>query len=167
VRLVDQVKKASNDSPIYIIDGGDASYFGLTGLRAKEKSGIIGGAAGLFGCLGTGIPMGIGARVARPDKTVVVISGDGSFGLNAMEFDTAVRHNIPFVCVVVNDQAWGMIKHGQEINYGPKRLVGSELGVVHYEKVVEALGGHGEFVTRTRRSCRPLSGRWPRANRPA
>jgi len=148
VRLVDQVKKASQDSPIYIIDGGDASYFGLTGLRAKEKSGIIGGAAGLFGCLGTGIPMGIGARVARPDKTVVVISGDGSFGFNAMEFETAVRHNIPFVCVVVNDQAWGMIKHGQEINYGPKRLVGSELGVIHYEEVVKALGGHGEFVTK-------------------
>jgi len=96
-RLIEQVKKASQDSPIYIIDGGDASYFGLTGLMAKEKSGIIGGAAGLFGCLGTGVPMGIGAKVARPDKTVVVISGDGSFGLNAMEFDTAVRHKIPFV----------------------------------------------------------------------
>jgi acetolactate synthase-1/2/3 large subunit len=148
VRLVEQVKKASQDNPIYIIDGGDTSYFALTGLRAKEKAGIIGGAAGLFGCLGTGIPMGIGAKVARPDKTVVVISGDGSFGLNAMEFDTAVRHKIPFVCVIVNDQAWGMIKHGQEMIYGPKRLVGSELGMVHYEDVVKALGGHGEFVTR-------------------
>jgi acetolactate synthase-1/2/3 large subunit len=148
VRLMEQVRKTVPGSPIYIVDGGDASYFGLTGLRAKEKSAIIGGAAGLFGCLGTGIPMGIGAKVACPDKTVVVISGDGSFGLNAMEFDTAVRHNIPFVCVIVNDQAWGMIKHGQEINYGPKRLVGSELGVVHYEEVVKALGGHGEFVTK-------------------
>ncbi len=148
VRLMEQVRKAVQGSPIYIVDGGDTSYFALTGLKAKEKSDIIGGAAGLFGCLGTGVPMGIGAKVARPDKAVVVISGDGSFGLNAMEFDTAVRHKIPFVCVIVNDQAWGMIKHGQEITYGPQRVVGSELGIVHYEEVVKALGGHGEFVVK-------------------
>jgi len=148
VRLVEQVRKAVQGSPIYIVDGGDTSYFALTGLKAKEKAAIIGGAAGLFGCLGTGVPMGIGAKVACPDKTVVVISGDGSFGLNAMEFDTAVRHKIPFVCVIVNDQAWGMIKHGQEITYGPQRVVGSELGIVHYEEVVKALGGHGEFVVK-------------------
>ena len=65
-----------------------------------------------------------------------------------MEFDPAVRQGIPFVCVVVNDQAWGMIKHGQEMSYGANRLCGSELGVVHYEKVVEALGGYGELVTK-------------------
>jgi acetolactate synthase-1/2/3 large subunit len=148
VRLMEQVRKATQDSPIYIVDGGDTSYFALTGLKAKEKSAILGGAAGLFGCLGTGVPMGIGAKVARPDRTVVVISGDGSFGLNAMEFDTAVRHKVPFVCVIVNDQAWGMIKHGQEMTYGPQRVVGSELGIIHYEDVVKALGGHGEFVVK-------------------
>jgi acetolactate synthase-1/2/3 large subunit len=86
--------------------------------------------------------------VARPDQTVFVINGDGSFGLNAMEFDTAVRHNIPFVCVIFNDQAWGMIKHGQEMSYGSERVMGSELGLVHYEKVVEALGGYGELVSK-------------------
>jgi acetolactate synthase-1/2/3 large subunit len=79
---------------------------------------------------------------------VVVVSGDGSFGLNAMEFDTAVRHGVPITCVVVNDQAWGMIKHGQEICYGGDRCVGSGLGPVRYDRVVEALGGHGEFVTK-------------------
>lgn len=78
----------------------------------------------------------------------MVLNGDGAFGLNAMEFDTAVRYNIPFVCVILNDQAWGMIKHGQEMTYGNERVVGSELGVVHYEKVVEALGGYGELVTK-------------------
>ena len=148
IRLIEQVRKSTQDSPIYIVDGGDTAYFALVGLKAREKSGIIAGSAGLFGCLGTGVPMGIGAKVARPDKTVIVISGDGSFGLNAMEFDTAVRHKVPFVCVIVNDQAWGMIKHGQEMAYGPQRLVGSELGIIHYEEVVKALGGHGEFVTK-------------------
>ena len=145
-RLVEQVRQAVGDDAIYVIDGGDTSYFGITGLKSKEKSSVLGAAGGLFGCLGTGIPFGIGAKVARPEKTVVVINGDGAFGLNAMEFDTAVRHDIPFVCVVNNDQAWGMIKHGQEICYGENRLIGSELGIVHYEKMVEALGGYGEMV---------------------
>jgi len=147
-RLVEQVRRATKDDAIYLIDGGDTSYFGMMGLRAKEKSSVIATASGLMGCLGTGVPFGIAAKLARPEKTVVVISGDGSFGFNAMEFDTAVRYNIPFVCVIFNDQAWGMIKHGQEMAYGNERVVGSELGVVHYEKVAEALGGYGEFVAK-------------------
>ena len=145
-RLVEKIREATQDNAIYVVDGGDTSYYGLVGLKAKEKSSVLATAAGLLGCLGTGVPFGIGAKVARPDQTVVVINGDGSFGLNAMEFNTAVRHNIPFVCVVFNDQAWGMIKHGQEISYGSERVMGSELGLVHYEKMVEALGGYGELV---------------------
>jgi len=145
-RLVEQVRKTAGDDALYIVDGGDTSYFGMVGLKAREKSSVIVAAGGLFGCLGTGVPFGIAAKLARPEKTVVVINGDGAFGFNAMEFDTAVRHNIPFVCVICNDQAWGMIKHGQEMSYD--RVVGSGLGLVHYEKVVEALGGYGEFVTK-------------------
>lgn len=145
-RLIEQVRKAVGDDAIYIVDGGDTSYFGLTGLHARERSSVIGSAGGLFGCLGTGIPFAIGAKAARPDKTVVVINGDGSFGFNAMEFNTAVRHDLPFVCVINNDQAWGMIKHGQEMCYGDERVTGSELGIVHYEEMVAALGGYGEFV---------------------
>jgi acetolactate synthase-1/2/3 large subunit len=94
------------------------------------------------------LPFALAAKLARPEKTVVLINGDGSFGLNAMEFDTAVRHGIPIVSVICNDQAWGMIRHGQEISYGKERTVGSGLGVVHYEKMVEALGGYGELVTK-------------------
>ncbi len=146
VRLVAQVKETIGNDAIYIVDGGDASYFGATGFTATESAGVLGAAGGLFGCLGTGLPMGIGAKVSRPDKTVVVFNGDGSFGLNAMEFDTAVRHDIPIICIICNDQAWGMIKHGQELSYGADRVTGSELGVVHYEKVVEGLGGYGELV---------------------
>jgi len=145
-RLVAQVREAVGDDAIYIVDGGDTSYYGLTALRASRKAGVLGSASGQFGCLGTGVPFGLAAKAARPDKTVVVINGDGSFGLNAMEFDTAVRHNLPFVCVINNDCAWGMIKHGQELCYGSDRVCGSELGAVRYEKVAEALGGYGELV---------------------
>jgi acetolactate synthase-1/2/3 large subunit len=71
--------------------------------------------------------------------------GDGSAGINLMEFNTAVRFNLPIVMVVFNDQAWGMIRNSQKV-YGPDRIVGCELGEVSYEKVVEALGGYGERV---------------------
>jgi len=108
-------------------------------------SGVIGSGT-LFGCLGTGVPFALSAQLARPDRRVVLVNGDGSFGLNAMEFETAVRHCIPVVCVINNDQAWGMVKHSQEICYTCERTCGTEIGIVHYEKVVEALGGHGEFV---------------------
>jgi acetolactate synthase-1/2/3 large subunit len=145
-RMVARVREAVGDNALFIVDGGDTSYFGATVLRATEKSSVVGSAGGQFGCLGTGVPFAMAAKLARPDKTVVVINGDGSFGLNAIEFDTAVRHDLPFVCVINNDCAWGMIKHGQELCYGGDRVCGSELGVVHYERVVEALGGYGEMV---------------------
>ena len=145
-RMVAQVREAVGDDALYIIDGGDTSYFGLTTLQATEKASVIGAAGGQFGCLGTGLPFGLAAKAARPEKTVVVINGDGSFGLNAMELDTAVRHNLPVICIINNDCAWGMIKHGQEICYGDERVCGSELGAVHYETMAEALGGYGELV---------------------
>ena len=145
-RLVALIREAIGDDAIYIIDGGDTSYYGATGLNANEKAAVYASAGGQFGCLGTGIPFAMAAKLARPEKEVVLINGDGSFGLNAMEFETASRHNIPFICIINNDQAWGMIKHGQEICYGGERLIGSQLGIVRYDKMVEGLGGHGEFA---------------------
>ena len=147
IRLVSQIQKAVGDDAIYVADGGDTAYFGL-GFSTKQKAGVIASSSGLFGCLGTGIPFGMAAKLARPDKKVVVLNGDGSFGFNSMEFDTMVRHNIPVVVVVNNDCAWGMIKHSQELSIGKDRLQCSELGTRHYEKLVEGLGGHGEFVTK-------------------
>ena len=145
-RLIALTRQAVGDDAIYIIDGGDTSYYGAVGLQARERAAVYASAGGQFGCLGTGIPFALAAKLARPDKQVVLINGDGSFGLNAMEFDTAVRHGIRILCIVNNDQAWGMIKHGQELCYGGERVIGSHLGTVRYDKVVEALGGYGEQV---------------------
>ena len=116
------------------------------GLKANTRGGVLGSASGQFGCLGTGIPFGIAAKLAQPEQEVFVINGDGSFGFNAMEFDTAIRHGVKITCVISNDRAWGMIKHGQELNYGSDRVYCSELRSAHYEGIVKALGGHGEFV---------------------
>ena len=147
IRLVAQIQKAVGDDAVYVIDGGDTQYFGLVGFTSREKAGVMATAAGLLGCLGTGIPFAMAAKLVRPDKKVLLLNGDGSFGFNCMEFDTMVRHNIPVVCVINNDTAWGMIKHSQELSIGCDRLQCAELGVRHYEKVVEGLGGYGEFVT--------------------
>jgi acetolactate synthase-1/2/3 large subunit len=144
-RLMQVVRETAGDEAIYTLDGGDALYFALMTLRAHQTAGVIGSGT-LFGCLGTGIPFAIGAKVARPDERVVLVTGDGSFGLNAMEFETAVRHDIPIVCVICNDQGWGMVKHSQELCYSEKSVCNTELGVIRYEKVVEALGGFGAFV---------------------
>ncbi len=166
IRLVAQVQEAAGEEALYVVDGGDTTYFGLVGLRSRERAGVLTPTGNLFGCLGTGIPYAIAAKLARPDKQVVVLNGDGSFGFNAMEFDTAVRHNIPFVCVINNDCAWGMIKHGQELTLGKERLQCSELGRRHYEKMVEGLGGYGEFVTRDEQIV-PALKRAMAANKPS
>ena len=83
---------------------------------------------------------------SRTGSKVLIIYGDGSFGLNGMEYDTAVRFGLPIVGIVGNDAAWGQMMRPQAGIYGSDRLVATELGYTRYDKVVEALGGHGEFV---------------------
>ena len=137
-----------NENVLYVSDGGDTSYWAFSGFRTEERAGVMLGGGGLFGCMGTGVPFAIAAKLVHPEKRVVLLSGDGSFGLNGMEFDTAVRHDIPFVCVINNDCSWGMVKHSQELSLGKGRQTCADFPVVRYEKVVEGLGGYGEFVTR-------------------
>ena len=148
IRLTEQIQKFLGDDALYVIDGGDTAYYGLTGFMSKHRAGVVGASSGLLGCLGTGIPFAMAAKLAHPDRKVLLLNGDGSFGFNAMEFETMLRHKIPVVCVINNDCAWGMIKHGQELSIGCDRLQCAELGTIHYEKMVEGLGGHGEFVTK-------------------
>ncbi len=148
IRLVARIMEVFGLDAYYVADGGDTSYYGLAGFLSSQKAGVMVPAGALLGCLGTGIPFALAAKLAHPAKPVIVLNGDGSFGFNSMEFDTAVRHNIPIICVVNNDCAWGMIKHSQEMSIGSDRCTCAELGMRHYEKMVEGLGGHGELVTR-------------------
>lgn len=148
MRLVSRIMEVFGTNAFYVADGGDTCYWGLAGLQSSFRSGVQVPAGALLGCLGTGIPFALSAKLAHPDKPVIVMNGDGSFGFNSMEFDTAVRHNIPIICVVNNDCAWGMIKHSQEMSLGADRCTCSELGLRRYEKMVEGLGGYGEYVTK-------------------
>ena len=88
--------------------------------------------------MGVGLPFGVGAKIAKPDHQVVVLHGDGSFGLNAMELDTAVRHNVPILVVISLNGGWT----GDPDQSKP----GRNLGYTRYDKMAEALGAHGEFV---------------------
>jgi acetolactate synthase-1/2/3 large subunit len=148
VRLVAQIMECFGNDAFYVADGGDTSYYGLSGFLSSHRAGVTVPAGALLGCLGTGIPFAMAAKLANPDKPVIILNGDGSFGFNSMEFDTAVRHDIPIICVVNNDCAWGMIKHSQKMSLGEDRCTCSELGMRNYEKMVEGLGGYGELVTR-------------------
>ncbi len=101
---------------------------------------------GPLGCLGVGAPFALAAKHLYPEKKVLIISGDGSFGLNGFEFDTAVRFNLPVVAIVGNDAGWGQIRNPQIQMMGEERAVATSLAPTRYEKVVEALGGYGEFI---------------------
>ena len=142
-RIMKEINEFLDPDAVVVADGGDTFVATLMGADVSLPGHFL--AYGDFGCLGVGIPFGLAAKLRHPDKQVLVTMGDGSAGINLMEFHTAVRFNLPIVMVVFNDQAWGMIRNSQKV-YGPDRIVGCELGEVSYEKVVEALGGYGERV---------------------
>ncbi len=121
---------------------------------------------GPLGTLGVGMPFALAAQVAHPDKRVVIVYGDGSFGLNGFEFDTAVRFGLPIVGVLGNDGAWGQMMRPQGATYGWNRLQATLLNYTRYDRVVEALGGHGEYVTRPE-EIRPALDRAAASGKPA
>ncbi len=125
---------------IAIADGGDLLSFARTGLRATVYMD-----AGAFGCLGVGVPFAIAAALALPDRQVISVNGDGAFGINAMEIDTAVRHGAKCVFVVSNNAAWNIERLDQQLNYGG-RVVGTTLRHSDYAAMARALGLHGERV---------------------
>ncbi|MBI2875623.1 MAG: thiamine pyrophosphate-binding protein, partial [Candidatus Tectomicrobia bacterium] len=164
LRLCREIRDFLDKEAIVVCDGGDISAWANALIPAYTPGSRL--THGPLGCLGIGLPYAIAAKLAHPDRPVLLITGDGSFGLNGMEFDTAIRHQIPIVCVIGNDEAWGMIKHSQAMTYGASRIVGSQLGVRHYERMVEGLGGYGEFVTAPR-EIRPALERAFASGKPA
>jgi len=132
------------DDPIVVGDGGDIVATAAKILPVKREGAWMD--PGPLGTLGVGMPFAIAAQLANPDKRVVIVYGDGSFGLNGFEYDTAVRHGLPIIGIVGNDGAWGQMMRPQGAVYGWDRLHGTILNYTRYDKVVEALGGHGEHV---------------------
>ena len=125
-----------------IFDGGDFCHFGRMVHPARHPRRWF--YIPTLGMLGSALPTALAAKLANPGSRVVCFSGDGAFGFQAMEFDTAVRHNLPVVVVLGNDAAWGIDRQIQLGLYG--RPVATDLLPTRYDRVVEGLGGHGEYV---------------------
>jgi acetolactate synthase-1/2/3 large subunit len=128
---------------IVAADGGDIVSTTAKWLRTSRPGGLLD--PGPFGCLGVGAPFALAASAVEPESRVGIVYGDGSFGFNGMEYDSLIRHGMPVVGVVGNDGAWNNIKAIHRMLY-PDRMVGADLGIRPYEKMVEGLGGYGEFV---------------------
>jgi len=144
-RLIAEVDRFADPDAIIVGDGGD--FISFAGRLIERSQPGLWVDPGPFGCLGSGPGYAMAAKLARPDRQVVLLSGDGAFGFSAMEFDTMVRHRIPVVCVVGNNGIWALEKHPMQNMLGAS--VAADLGSrTRYDKVVEALGGYGEVVDR-------------------
>jgi acetolactate synthase I/II/III large subunit len=145
-----------------VFDGGDFCHFGRAFYPARQPRRWW--YVPTLGMLGSALPTAIAAKLAYPNSHVVMLTGDGAFGFNAMEFDTAVRHHLPLVAVLGNDAAWGIDRQIQLGLYG--RPVATDLLQSRYDVVVQGLGGHGEYVERPE-DLRPALERAFAANKPA
>jgi acetolactate synthase-1/2/3 large subunit len=139
------VANAAGQDPVFIADGGNWVAMAAKVIELRQPGRWLD--PGPLGCLGVGAPFAIASKVLHPERTHWVIQGDGSFGLNGMDFETAVRFKLPMVCVVGNDAAWGQIRLPQVGMFGEDKSPATLLAPTRYDKVVEALGGYGEHVT--------------------
>ena len=141
-RIFAALRQVLKPDAITIADGGDILSFARLGLEAPRTYLD----AGTFGCLGVGTPYGVAAALLNPDRQVVVISGDGAFGINAMEIDSAKRHGAKVVFIIANNAAWNIERLDQQMNYGG-RIVGTTLAWSDYAGMARAFGLHAERVT--------------------
>lgn len=151
----------SCDNTVAICDGGEFGQWAQAATKGNAR--VING---ISGAIGGGLPYAIGAKAARPDATIFVLTGDGSVGFHFAEFETAVRDGLPFVLVIGNDQKWNAEHQIQLRDYGPERLTGCQLSPARYDLAAEALGAHGEFVSQ-RDDLAPALHRARRSGKPA
>jgi acetolactate synthase-1/2/3 large subunit len=138
-RLLAAVRDALPADSIVIADGGDFLSFARVGLPASTYLD-----PGSLGCIGIGTPFGVAASLACPDRTVIVATGDGAFGFNAMELDSAVRHQAPLLIVVANNGSWAIEVRDQQETHG--KVVGTRLQFADHAAMARAFGMHAERV---------------------
>jgi len=147
-RLIKDIFEAMDEDAILILDGGDISVSAAEQIydyNIRKPLSTL--AATGMGQLGTAVPYGIGAKLAKPNKQVVAIAGDGAFMINVQDLETAVRLNLKnLVYVIANNSSWGMIKSGQKLFKG-KRYIDVDLPEFDYAKCAESFGCYGEVIT--------------------
>jgi len=138
LRLCEEIKNFMRRDAILVVDGQEILNFGRQSMPTFSPGHRLN--SGPFGMMGVGLPFGLGAKLAKPDAQVIVVHGDGSFGLNALELDTAVRHRIPILTIVSLNGGWTADPKGDK--------PGRNLGYTRFDKMAEALGCYGEYVER-------------------
>jgi acetolactate synthase-1/2/3 large subunit len=140
LRLCKEIRDFLRRDAILVVDGQEILNYGRQAIPTYVPGHRLN--SGALGTMGVGLPFGVGAKVAKPDAQVVVLHGDGSYGINAMEIDTAVRHKIPVVVVISNNGGWTANAPWTR----PLPKPGRNLGHTRYDRVAVELGAHGEFV---------------------
>ena len=156
LRLCKEVRDFLDRDAILVVDGQEILNYGRQAIPTYAAGHRLN--SGPFGTMGVGLPYGLGAKAAKPEAQVLVLHGDGSFGLNAMELDTAARHQLPVITVISLNGGW---------TADPERnKPGRDLGYTRFDRMAEALGCYGEHVE-TPDGIRPALERAAEAGVPA
>lgn len=142
IQVYKEISRYVDEDSVLVFDGGDYVQWGRSYMKARKLGRWM--RLGPLAHLGFGLPFALAAKLALPNSKVFLFSGDGSIGFYTMEYDTAIRHNLPITTVLGNDATWSIDKNFQIAYYG--RAVATDLRRIRYDKVIEAIGGHGEHV---------------------
>jgi acetolactate synthase-1/2/3 large subunit len=142
--LANAVVRTAGRDAIVVADGGETSAWMEMVAQVYEGGHWL--SHGYLAQLGTGMPFALAAQRAHPDKRVICVVGDGAVGFNFAEFDTMVRHQLPVIVIVNNDQQWGMSAHGQDLIYGQGHRVATDLAATRYDLAAAGFGCHAEHV---------------------
>jgi len=138
LRLCEEVRRVLPRDAVFVVDGHETLEFARRWIPSLSEANYL--TSGPNGCMGVGVPFALGAKVARPDRPVFVLMGDGGFGWHGMEYDTLIRHGLPMVGIVFNYAGFTARRAAAG--------TGRELGYQRYDLMVAGFGGHGEFVER-------------------
>ena len=146
--MIKDVYEFMDEDAIVIVDGGDIAHFAIEGINMYNQRKPLSTLQAIgMAHLGTSVPYGIGAKLGKPGKQVVSISGDGSFMINVQDLETAVRLGLKnLIFVVGNNESWVNIKSGQKIAF-KERFIDVDLPNNDYAKIAESMGCYGEVVT--------------------
>lgn len=144
-----------DDDAVFVVDGGNTTIWGMFYHESRTPNALL--STPKFGMLGAGVAQALGAAVARPDKQVYCIIGDGAMGFNQQEIETAVRNDLRVIYLVCCDKQWGMVKMTQQFAFrpwktlimkslGPGETINADLHEIAYDKLAESMGAHGERV---------------------
>jgi len=139
--IVEAIRTFLTDDIVFLIDGGNIGQWAHMVLADHYPSNWI--TCGASAVVGWGIPGAMAAKLAFPERRVLLLSGDGAFGFTTAELDSAVRQGLPFVAVVANDHAWGIVVSGQRQSFGEEGVIASKIGAIRYDEVARAFGANG------------------------